>query len=115
MYAELSHREAKSLFGPWVDEELEAPQAQRLRAHLDDCADCRTGWQRYERVVKSTRALDKERAPEGLASIIARRVRRRRFGSRMMQLSSVHYGLPAEVIIPIILAVSVAALLFLLR
>jgi hypothetical protein len=109
---ELTHREAQNLFGAWVDAELGDQEELGLRAHLDDCADCRTGWQRYERVVKGARNLEHIQAPPRLATLIARRVRRRRMGGRALHLAHAHYRLPAEVIIPILLAAAVAALLF---
>lgn len=112
MQLELSHREAKDLFGAFVDDELGEGEERELRAHLDGCHECRTGWQSYERVVKGARGLDKLRAPPSLATLIARRVRRRRFGSRALHLTQAHYRLPAEIILPILLAAAVAAMLF---
>jgi anti-sigma factor RsiW len=109
---ELTHREAKSLFGAFVDEELEPPKEESLKAHLDDCAECRTGWELYARVVKSTRTLERQKAPPGLATVILRRVRRRRIAARTLRLTHAQYALPAEIIIPVVLAAAVAALLF---
>jgi len=109
---ELTHREAKSLFGAFVDEDLEPPRELSLKAHLDDCDECRTGWEKYARVVKSTRTLDRQKAPAGLASIIMRRVRRRRMSARAFQLTMAHSAIPAEIVIPVVLAAAVAALLF---
>ena len=79
MQVELSHKEAKSLFGALVDEELPKKDELRLRSHLDSCVDCRSGWQRYERAVKVVRGVQREKAPPALASTILRRVRRNRF------------------------------------
>ena len=112
MNLELSHREAKDLFAPWVDDELAAPDAVRLRAHLDGCEDCRVGWEAYERVVKTARSLERVRAPEGLSSIILRRVRRRRFGPRPSMVNHIQNRVPVEMIIPLLLAAAVAAMLF---
>jgi predicted anti-sigma-YlaC factor YlaD len=109
---ELSHREAQSLFGAFVDEELGARQERSLKAHLDDCLECRTGWERYARVVNGARTLDKERAPAGLASMILRRVRRRRIGARSLAMAQASFRIPAEMIIPVVIAAAVAALLF---
>jgi anti-sigma factor RsiW len=109
---ELTHREAKSLFGPLVDEELPGLEAVRLRAHLDGCDECRTGWQRYERVVKGARSLEREKAPPALATLISRRLRRRRFGARALTLHHANYRFPVEAVIPLLLAAAVAAMLF---
>jgi hypothetical protein len=110
--AELTHREAQNLFGAFVDQELEAPQERSLKAHLDDCRECRTGWERYARVVNGARTLDKETAPAGLAAVILRRVRRRRIGARSLAMAHANYRIPAEMIIPVVIAAAVAALLF---
>jgi anti-sigma factor RsiW len=109
---ELSHREAKDLFAPFVDEELPKLEALRLRAHLDDCDECRTGWQRYERVVRTTRGLTREKAPVGLVNAIMRRIRRRRFAARALALHQANYRIPVEMILPLLLAAGVAAMLF---
>ena len=112
MNAQLSHREAKSLFGPWIDQDLEAPKAQQLRDHLDGCVDCRAGWTKYERVVRSARDLGREPTPPDLAGKILRRIRRRRLGLRSLHAVQMNYRFPVEVILPTLIAVAVVALLY---
>lgn len=115
MQTQLSHREAKSLFLDALDDELESQEQQRLRAHLDDCADCRQGYQRYARTVDTLRKVRREKAPPTLATMILRRVRRRRlFGQKGLHLAHAHYRVPAEAIIPVLLGVLVAAFLVLI-
>jgi hypothetical protein len=112
MNAQLSHREAKSLFGPWIDQDLDAPKARQLKDHLDGCVDCRTGWTKYERVVRQARDLGREGAPPDLAGKILRRVRRRRLGARALHSVHMNYRVPVEVIVPPLIAVAIAALLY---
>ena len=112
---DLSHREAKSLFGAWVDEELPSPQAQRLRSHLDSCGECRDGWEKYARAVDVVRHVQREKAPPALASTILRRVRRQRFSNfRHVHLAHLQHRVPVEAAIPVLLGILVAAMLVLL-
>lgn len=112
---ELSHREAKSLFGAWVDEELPRQDEARLRSHLEGCVDCRTGWERYQRAVTVVRGVEREKAPPALATTILRRVRRRRFsGPRALHLAHLHHRVPVEAFIPVMLGILVAAVLMLM-
>ena len=112
MEAQLSHREAKSLFLAALDDDLAEREERKLRAHLDQCQDCRSGWDRYARVVKKVQRVERERAPKSLATMIMRRVRRRRiFGSRGMHLAYSNYRVPVEAIIPVLIGVLVAAFL----
>jgi anti-sigma factor RsiW len=112
VHVELTHSQARDLFGPWVDDELAAPEAVQLKTHLDGCSDCRVGWEAYERVVKTTRSLERQRAPEGLASVILRRVRRRRVGAHASMVSQIQNRLPVEMVIPLLIAAAVIAMLF---
>ncbi|MFL5321792.1 MAG: anti-sigma factor family protein, partial [Myxococcaceae bacterium] len=91
------------------DDELQSPEAERLRLHLDGCQDCRAGWQSYEKTVKSLRRTTREKAPPHLSSQIMRRVRRERlFGWRgTLRAHNVH-RVPIESIIPVLLGVAVA-------
>ncbi len=112
MEAQLSHREAKSLFLAALDDELAEREQRRLKAHLEECQDCRTGWDRYAKVVKRVQKVEHERAPKSLATVIMRRVRRRRtFGYRASVLAQAHYRVPIEAIIPVLLGIMVAAFL----
>ena len=114
MNAELSHKEARKLFFEYADDELAAPQADRLRVHLDDCADCRAGWDRYALTVKSLRSTTREKAPPHLSTQIMRRVRRdRRFGWRRTLNMHNTYRVPVETFISVLLGVAVAVWLML--
>ena len=114
MELQLTHRDATRLFPALIDQELAEVEQVRLREHLDGCDACRQGWERYSRAVGKVRSLERERAPAALATVIARRVRRRRtFAGRGLALAHANYRVPFEVIIPILLGVLVAALLLL--
>ncbi|MGQ0505862.1 MAG: zf-HC2 domain-containing protein [Myxococcaceae bacterium] len=115
MNAELSHREAKGLFFAHADQALDAASEQKLTQHLDACNDCRIGWDRYHRAVESVRNVEREKAPPMLASVLARRARRRRpFGIKGMQFLHAHHRLPAEMMLPLLVAAALAALLLML-
>ncbi|RKH18640.1 zf-HC2 domain-containing protein [Corallococcus sp. CA047B] len=108
----LDHREARALFLAFADEELPAPQAQAVQSHLDDCVECRQGWDRYARTVQRVRTMEREKAPPALASLVAGRVRRqRRFGLRGLHLAHANHRFPVEVLIPLLLAAAVGAFL----
>ncbi|MHB8879358.1 MAG: zf-HC2 domain-containing protein [Myxococcaceae bacterium] len=112
MEAQLSHREAKGLFLAALDDDLAEREQNKLRAHLDECQDCRSGLDRYAKVVKRVQKVERLKAPKTLASVIMRRVRRRRiFGHRGMQAAYAAYRVPVEAIIPVLIGVLVAAFL----
>jgi anti-sigma factor RsiW len=112
---QLSHKEAKGLFMAALDDELADHDESQLQAHLDECGECRTRWERYSRTVKRVRRTDRERAPAALSTVIMRRVRRRRFlGARRNELANAYYRFPAEAVIPILIGVLVAAMLVML-
>ena len=115
MQVELSHKEARSLFGALVDEELPARETLRLRSHLDTCGDCRKGWERYHRAVGAVRSVQREKAPPQLAGNILRRVRRQKYmGNRGIHLAHLQHRVPVEAAIPVLLGVLVAVMLVLL-
>jgi anti-sigma factor RsiW len=115
VHAELSHREARGLFGALLDQELPARDAQRLRLHLEDCGDCRRGWARYEQSVSLVRKSAREKAPPDLAGQILRRVRRRKYnGLQAQHLAYLYHRVPIEAAIPVLLGILVAAILVLL-
>ncbi|MBN1210617.1 MAG: zf-HC2 domain-containing protein [Myxococcaceae bacterium] len=108
----LNHREARDLFFALADEELPEPQAQAVRSHLDECAECRAGWDRYAKAVQRVREVEREKAPPVMASLVLNRVKReRRFGLRKLHLAHNYHRFPVEVLIPLLLAAAVAAFL----
>ena len=97
------------MFGALIDCEVAQPLEERLRAHLDGCVECRSGWSAYERAMRLVQGVPREQAPPHLAKSIMRRLRRRRYfchrSSEALQWNS---RLPVEVIIPLLLAAGIA-------
>ncbi len=117
MMEAIAHEQAKDLFGPMAEGELSSVEAKSLTAHLSGCAECRVDFQQYERAVVLVREVGRERAPEGFATSVMKRIRRRRRmdrfqGGRILAEISTIPG--AEVLVPVLIAACVAALLFLL-
>lgn len=107
-----THQEARSLFPALVDDELDGEQAKGLQAHLDQCAECRTGWVRYERAISLVRKAPREKPPVALTAAILRRIRRRKSAAlRRERVLALAYRVPYEVVLPILMAAAVAALL----
>jgi anti-sigma factor RsiW len=105
-----AHERAQELFGPMLDGDIAATQAASLRAHLTDCAECRTGFDQYEKAISLVKDVGRERAPEGFATRVLRRVRRRRRrsnldGGHLIELTSMP---AAEVMVPLLIAAIVA-------
>lgn len=108
----LNHRETRELFLALADDELPAPQAQAVRTHLDGCDECRHGWEGYSRTVLRVQGVAREKAPPALASLVMTRVRRqRRFGLKSLHMAHMQHRFPVEILIPLLLAVAVAAFL----
>jgi anti-sigma factor RsiW len=110
----LAHERAQELFGALLDGEIHATEEAGLRAHLTDCVECRTGFDQFEKAISLIRDVGRERAPEGFATRVLRRVRRRRRHTRLQggRLLFEHGAFPAaEVIVPILIAAAVAALI----
>jgi anti-sigma factor RsiW len=108
----LNHQEARDLFLALADEELPEARARAVRSHLDECAECREGWDRYTKAVQRVRKVEREKAPPVMASLVLNRVKReRRFGLRKLHLAHNYHRFPVEVLIPLLLAAAVAAFL----
>jgi anti-sigma factor RsiW len=111
----VGHEQAQELFGPMLDGDIAATQAAGLRAHLSDCVECRTGFDQYEKAISLVRGIGREQAPEGFATRVLRRVRRRRRrnleGGRFVEFTSMP---AAEVMVPLLIAAVVAVTIVLL-
>lgn len=109
MRTALSHREARGMFLALADQDLPQSEADRLRQHLEQCEDCRCGWQDYSQTVQALRGVTREKAPPALATLVMRRVRRQqRPALRHAHLTYVQ-RVPFEIVVPILLGVAVAA------
>ena len=108
----LDHARAQAMFAPLVDAELPSTDLRLLRTHLSDCAQCQEGLERYERAVQLMRQAPPAKVPGSFASVVLRRVRKRRRsamaqGARFFE----HVSIPAEAAIPIVIAAVAAAIL----
>lgn len=113
MRTELSKAEVERLFVAAADDALVERDAARLRASLEDDAELKGRFNKYQNAIALLKKSPKEKAPVALASVIMRRVRRRRvWGRNSLHTMHMHYRVPVEVIVPILLGVMVAAFLF---
>lgn len=110
MGLQLSHREARSLFLPFADQELPAPKAATLRSHLEDCDGCRQGFAQYLETISTLRGMKRERPPVALATQVLRRVRwqNRLLAPRRQRLWAAAYRVPVEPILLVLLGAAAA-------
>ncbi len=113
MRTELSKAEVERLFVQAADDALAEGDAIRLRAGLDDDDELKLRFDKYRKTIALLKKAPKEKAPPVLASVIMRRVRRRRlWGRNSTHTLHMQYRVPVEIIVPILLGVMVAAFLF---
>lgn len=111
---DLSKAELERLFVGAVDESLADRDAVHFKAALEAEPELKGKFQKYAQVVSLLRRAPKEKAPDGLASMILRRSRRRRvLDRRGLESAYASYRVPAEVLIPLLLGALVAAFLVL--
>lgn len=108
MRRELSKAEVERLFVGAVDDELTGADVATFEAELQANAELKAKYERYRKTVGLLKEAPKEKAPEALASMILRRTRRRRFGVRSRDFHAAAYRVPAEVVIPMLIAALVA-------
>ncbi len=70
-------RKARWLFSPFLEGELDGPQAEELEAHVASCAACRSEMEGLKRSVSLVEALPSLSPPPGLASLVMARVLQR--------------------------------------
>ncbi|MDQ3265483.1 MAG: zf-HC2 domain-containing protein [Myxococcota bacterium] len=114
MNASLSHTAAREYFPALIDQELDPAAEAKVRGHLVECPPCRQGFLKYERAVEKVRGLQREKAPDALATMILHRTRKRRHGLRAIVRAHENYRMPYEIILPILLAAVIAALMVML-
>jgi len=110
---QLSKAEVERLFLAAADDALADRDAVRLRAGLDEDAELKGHFDKYQSAIALLKKAPKERAPASLSTVIMRRVRRRRlWGRNSLHTMHMQYRVPVEVIVPILIGVLVAAFLF---
>jgi len=109
---ELSKTEVERLFMGAVDDALTAADAATFEDERRADPELNARFERYKKTVGLLKGAPKEQAPEALASMILRRTRRRRFSVRTRDLTAA-YRVPAEVVIPLLVAALVAMFMLL--
>jgi hypothetical protein len=107
-----SKKEIERLFVDAIDEELACEDERPISKSLTERPELQAQFSRYRDVVKLLREAPRTPAPPALAATILRRARRRRFHTRTAELVE-QYRVPAEVILPLLLAAIVALAMFL--
>jgi anti-sigma factor RsiW len=109
----LKSNEVEELFSGAVDGGLTGSDDEKLKRALAADPELKARFDRYQKTLALLKGAPKEKAPVALATTIMRRVRRRRvFDRRNAAMQQAMYRVPVEVIIPLLLGVMVAALLF---
>jgi anti-sigma factor RsiW len=110
----IDHEEANERFSPYVDRELSPDDERELVLHLRACDACRADYERFVRALSLVRGAERARPAPGFGRRVAGRlrVRRRRDANRAVTVLALTVSI--EAIIPLLLAVGVAALLILL-
>jgi anti-sigma factor RsiW len=104
---ELNKTEIERLFLGAVDDALAPGDLATFAAELDADVELKARYDSYKRTVGLLKGAPKEKAPDALASTIMRRTRRRRFSLRDRDHNNT-WRVPAEVVIPLLLAALVA-------
>ncbi len=112
MRRELSKAEVERLFVAAVDGDLAEADSAKFDEALESDVALKSRYEKYQRAVGLMRKQPREQAPVALASVIMRRTRRRRSMMHSLRLHEVNLArVPAEVLIPLLLAVAVALFL----
>jgi anti-sigma factor RsiW len=112
----LAHSEVQSLYSAYVEHELPEGELENFVAHLESCQGCLQSLEHFEATFESVRKLPRERAPTMFGRQVLRRVRHRnRRRAAVMPYLAGQFHLPAEAIIPIIIAAAAALLIHVLQ
>lgn len=113
---QLQHNEVQDLFSAYVDQELPPPELERFVAHLESCDGCMEGLERFEETVEQVRGVARIQAPSAFTRQVLRRVKhRKRRAAAVLPFLDGSLHLPAEAVIPIIVAAAVALLIHALQ
>lgn len=113
MSTALKSDEVEELFSGAVDGGLKDADDAKLKRALAEDPALQARFEKYQQAIALLKWAPREKAPAALATTIMRRVRRRRVHERRnAAIQQVMYRVPVEIIIPLLLGVMVAALLF---
>lgn len=108
MRRELSKTDEERLFLGAVDDALAKDDAELLAA--DPALQARLA--KYKHAIAALKDEPQEKAPDGLATLILARTKKKRFALRRQEAGLWH-ALPAEIIIPLVIAALVGLFLLL--
>ncbi len=111
MRRELSKNEIERLFVGAIDGALAEADSAQFESELAHDPELQSRFLKYQRAVSTLRNAPKEKAPPGLASLVVRRIRRRRFQMRSRESQQTRF--PAEVVVPMLIAALVALFMLL--
>jgi anti-sigma factor RsiW len=109
VHADFQETDMERLFLGAVDGSLTREQAAEFDAALESDPALRARFDAYRTAVAVLRSAPREKPPEGFASLVLRRSRRRRF--QLRRSDGTAYRVPAEIIISLVLAALVALLM----
>lgn len=112
MRPESTPADVERLFLGAVDQALSGDEEAELAARLEADPQLRARLEAYRAAIRRLHEVPRERAPDGLATLILRRSRRRRFHLRRSD-EGLAFRVPAEVLIPLLLAALVALFMLL--
>lgn len=112
MRRELSKTEVERLFVGAIDGALAEADAKSFDTAMADSPELKARYETYQRAVGLLRGEPRHKAPDGLASLILRRTRRRRFALRAREIPQFS-AFPAEVVVPMLIAAFVALFMLL--
>jgi anti-sigma factor RsiW len=107
---QISKSEAERLFVEAVDGSLPDGDALQWQHDLESDVALKSKFEKYGAAVALLKKAPKEKAPEAMASLILRRTRKRRVKNNSQQILNA-WNVGAEVLIPILVAILVAAFL----
>ncbi len=112
MRRELSKADVERLFVAAVDGSLPDEDVEQFNDAMQNDVALKSRYETYQRTVKLLRGQPRVQAPLALASVIMRRTKRRRSMMHSLKLHEVNLSrVPAEVLIPLLLAAAVALFL----
>lgn len=78
-------RESRDLLSPFIDDQLNIEEKNRLLEHLEGCASCRCDLAQLEKVLFAVRQMGKQelQAPEGFSKAVIARIEKDRAATRV--------------------------------
>jgi anti-sigma factor RsiW len=110
----MAHEQVQELYSAYVDEDLDTSVEDGFLEHLDGCPDCQGGLERFEKAVAEVRGTPRLRAPTSFSRQVMRRVKQRKRRTEALGWFAGPLHVPAEAIVPILMAAAAVALIYFL-